>query len=361
MTAAAIAAAKVIRHRRTLVAVAASAIGVGWTVVMAVVVVAMGGTPAPAELAAGLGIPPTVMDAYVRAAATPTAADCGMRWQILAGVGRIESNHAAGRTIDPDGAIGPPIIGPTLDGSNGTSRVTDTDGGTLDRDAAFDHAVGPMQFLPSSWQLFGTDGNSDGQADPNNIYDAAAAATAYLCRGAAGSLSNDTALTGALRAYNHSDTYVTNVLQWVHYYDQATAAGPTAAAAPTGNIVSVRGIRIDASIATAVDALLAAADANGLVLSGGGYRTHDEQIALRRAHCGTSDYAVFDMPADGCSPPTARPGESRHESGLAIDFTCSGELVNRTDPCFAFLAANASAYGLFNLSSEPWHWSVDGR
>ena len=198
-------------------------------------------------------------------------------------------------------------------------------------------------------------------ADPNNVYDAAAGAAAHLCRGATGSLSDETALDAALHAYNHSDAYVTNVLQWIHYYDQAATAGPSEAAVPTGNIVSVRGIRVDASIATDVEALLSAADARGLVLSGGGYRTHDEQIALRRAHCGTSDYAVFEMPADGCSPPTARPGESLHESGLAIDFTCAGRLVTSTDPCFAFLAVNAASFGLFNLPSESWHWSTTGR
>lgn len=361
MTAAAVAAVHAVRHRRAFVAAAATGIGVCWTVVMAVVVVAMGGTPAPADLAAGLGIPPAVMDAYVRAAAAPAATACGMRWQILAGVGRVESNQATGRNIDPDGAISPPIIGPVLDGSDGTARVADTDGGTLDGDAVFDHAVGPMQFLPSSWQLFGADANDDGASDPNNVYDAAGAAAAHLCRGATGSLSDDAALGVALYAYNHSDVYVTNVLQWIHYYDQAATTGPSAAAVPTGNIVSIRGIRVDASIATAVEELLSAADSRGLVLGGGGYRTRDEQIALRRAHCGTSDYAVYDMPADGCSPPTARPGESLHESGLAIDFTCRGVLVSSTDPCFAFLAANAASLGLFNLPSEPWHWSTSGR
>ena len=128
-----------------------------------------------------------------------------------------------------------------------------------------------------------------------------------------------------------------------------------------GNIVDVRGFRVDESLAVSPEGLLAAAADEGLVLSGGGYRTRDEQIELRRAHCGTTDYAVFEMPADGCSPPTARPGESLHESGLAIDFTCGGALVSRRDPCFEFLTAHASSYGLFNLPTEPWHWSTTGR
>lgn len=360
MTAAA-AAVQVVRHCRALVAVSTTILGIGWTVVMAVVVVAMGGTPAPADLAAGLGIPPRTMDAYVRAAAAPSAVACGLRWQILAGVGRVESNHANGRTIDPDGTVTPAIIGPVLDGSHGTALVSDTDGGTLDGNAVYDHAVGPMQFLPSSWLLFAADANDDGGADPNNIYDAAAGAAAHLCQSVAGSLSDEPTLGAALYSYNHSDAYVTNVLQWIRYYDQAATAGPSAVAAPTGNIVAVRGIRVDASIATSIEALLSAADNDHIALGGGGYRTHDEQIALRRAHCGTSDYAIFDMPSNGCSPPTARPGESLHESGLAIDFTCGGVLVTNTDRCFSFLAANAASFGLFNLPTEPWHWSVDGR
>lgn len=356
-----VAAAQLVRHRRALVAAAITTLGVGWTIVMAVVVVAMGGTPAPADLAAGLGIPPTVMDAYQRAASAPSATACGMRWQILAGVGRVESNNASGRAIAADGTIAPPIIGPVLDGSHGTARVVDTDGGTLDGDTVYDRAVGPMQILPSSWQSLGVDGNGDGVAEPNDIYDAAAGAVAHLCSGATGSLSEDAALTAALYAYNHSDAYVTDVEQWIHYYDQAATTGPSSFAAPTGNIVVVRGISVDASIGPSLEALLAAADGVGLSLGGSGYRNRDEQIALRRAHCGTSAYAVFEMPADGCSPPTARPGESLHESGLAIDFTCNGILVNQGDSCFAFLTARAASFGLFNLPSEPWHWSTTGR
>lgn len=358
---AAVAAAVAVRHRRTIVIGAAAAAITAWTVVMAVVVVALGGTPPPAELATGLGIPPVVADAYQRAAATPDAQACGLRWQILAGIGRVESNHTAGHTVDPDGTVTPPIVGPVLDGNGGTARVADTDLGTLDGDAVYDHAVGPMQFLPTSWAAFAVDGNDDGRADPHNIYDATAGAVRHLCANRTGPLDDDQALHAALLAYNHSDSYAANVTGWIHYYDQAALAGPTAAAAPTGNIVDVRGIQVDASIAASLDALLTAADQHGLSLTGGGYRSHDQQIALRRAHCGTSHYATFDMAADACTPPTARPGESLHESGLAIDFTCNGTLVTRNDPCFAFLAATAPTYGLTNLPSEAWHWSVGGR
>ena len=96
----------------------------------------------------------------------------------------------------------------------------------------------------------------------------------------------------------------------------------------------------------------------GLCLSGGGYRDSSSQIALRRAHCGTSDYAIYEMSPSQCSPPTARPGQSNHERGLAIDFNnCS----TRSSACFRWLAANAASFGFRNLPSEPWHWSVNGQ
>ena len=121
-------------------------------------------------------------------------------------------------------------------------------------------------------------------------------------------------------------------------------------------------IYVNKSIATQVQALLAAATAAGLSLSGGGYRDSAQQIALRVAHCGTSDYAIYQMPASQCSPPTARPGTSMHEQGLAIDFTSNGALIqDHSDPAFVWLTANASRYGLFNLPSEPWHWSINGN
>ena len=116
------------------------------------------------------------------------------------------------------------------------------------------------------------------------------------------------------------------------------------------------------SIAVQVKGLLDAAAANGIILSGGAYRNTAAQIELRKAHCGTSDYAIYQMPASQCHPPTAPPGRSMHELGLAIDFTCSGTLIsNRASTCYQWLAAHASDFGLYNLPSEPWHWSTNGN
>jgi LAS superfamily LD-carboxypeptidase LdcB len=126
---------------------------------------------------------------------------------------------------------------------------------------------------------------------------------------------------------------------------------------PAGGSITVAG-----SIAGNVQALLDAAAADGVMLCGGGYRDPEEQIALRMAHCGTSYYAIYQMPASQCDPPTAIPGTSMHEQGLAIDFTCNGGgIVSTGDPCWDWLQANAVGYGLYNLPSEPWHWSTNGN
>lgn len=128
------------------------------------------------------------------------------------------------------------------------------------------------------------------------------------------------------------------------------------------SLVRVGGITVNASIASQLEAMLNAARADGIVLTGGGYRDSSSQIALRRAHCGTSDYAVYQMPAGSCSPPTARPGTSMHEQGLAIDFIANGRsITSRSHEGFRWLAANAGSYGFRNLPSEPWHWSVNGN
>jgi LAS superfamily LD-carboxypeptidase LdcB len=119
---------------------------------------------------------------------------------------------------------------------------------------------------------------------------------------------------------------------------------------------------VASSIAGQLGNLLSAASAAGLHLGGGGYRDSSSQIALRRAHCGTSPYAIYEMPASQCHPPTAPPGQSMHEQGLAIDFTNNGSLINsHSDPAWQWLSANAGRFGLRNLPSEPWHWSTNGN
>ena len=129
----------------------------------------------------------------------------------------------------------------------------------------------------------------------------------------------------------------------------------------SGEIVNVGGIRIHQSMAGNLQSLLAAASAAGINFGGGGYRDPAGQIAVRRNNCGSSNYAVYEMPASSCSPPTARPGTSMHERGLAVDFTQGGRTLSRGSSGFAWMRANGSSFGFFNLPSEPWHWSSNGN
>jgi len=139
--------------------------------------------------------------------------------------------------------------------------------------------------------------------------------------------------------------------------DCALVDGPVA----EGDVVRTRsGIRVHPCLAEAVDALVAAARADGVELRGGGWRSSEQQVTLRRAHCGPTDADVYDKPASACSPSTARPGTSRHERGLAVDFTSGGRTVSAGSAAYAWLVAHAGSYGLENLPGEPWHWSVDG-
>jgi LAS superfamily LD-carboxypeptidase LdcB len=149
---------------------------------------------------------------------------------------------------------------------------------------------------------------------------------------------------------------------------QPASGGSLVKAAP-GGLVTVTcpngdgTITVAASIGTQLRNMLNAAWSAGVGLCGWGYRDPAEQIALRRAHCGTSYYDIYQAPASSCSPPTARPGYSMHEQGLAIDFTCNGggSIESHSSPCFIWLDAHAATYGFHNLASEPWHFSVNGH
>jgi len=128
------------------------------------------------------------------------------------------------------------------------------------------------------------------------------------------------------------------------------------------DITTVYGIQVHKDIAGKVTELIEAARADGIDLGGWGYRDNIRQIELRRQNCGTSEYDIWDKPASLCRPPTARPGQSMHERGLAIDFTYNGgSMTTRSNPGFQWLANNASRWGFVNLPSEPWHWSTTGQ
>jgi hypothetical protein len=181
------------------------------------------------------GIPSVALTAYQDAAARERgrAPSCGIDWSLIAAIGRVESDHGqfAGALLGVDGTSTPKIVGIALDGQ-GTALIRDTDNGRLDRDTVYDHAVGPMQFIPSTWRSYGVDGNGDGRADPFNVFDAAAAAADYLCA-AGGELTTAAGQARAVLSYNHSSAYVATVLQLQRAYAGAGAGvrGPGPAAA----------------------------------------------------------------------------------------------------------------------------------
>jgi peptidoglycan hydrolase CwlO-like protein len=143
----------------------------------------------------------------------------------------------------------------------------------------------------------------------------------------------------------------------------SSSGGGSAPSFPSsGDIVNVNGIWVHRSIAGNLQRMLDHAASDGISLSGGGFRDSASQIRLRRAHCGTSNYAVYRMPSSQCRPPTARPGASQHEQGKAIDFRYAGRTIpTRNNAGYRWLRDNAASYGFYNLPSEPWHWSVNGR
>ncbi|MEO6988174.1 MAG: D-alanyl-D-alanine carboxypeptidase family protein [Aquihabitans sp.] len=142
-----------------------------------------------------------------------------------------------------------------------------------------------------------------------------------------------------------------------------STGGGTAVVEPGPNdsgvqLAYVQGIPVNAMVANQVTAMINAAAADGVSLRiGNSYRSVARQIELRRSNCGSSSYAIYDMPSGSCRPPTAKPGRSQHQLGLAIDFAnCS----SRGTACYQWLAGNASRFGYYNLPSEAWHWSTTG-
>ena len=178
-----------------------------------------------ARTAAATGIPERALRAYASAALTLKAEQpgCGLGWNTLAGIGAIESAHGthSGGNLDEAGYPQPAIRGIPLDGT-ASAAIGDTDGGAWDGDATWDRAVGPLQFIPATWQRWGADGNGDGVADPNQIDDAALAAGRYLC--AAGEMTSATGWRRAIFSYNHLDSYVDDVAAMANAY-AARASG----------------------------------------------------------------------------------------------------------------------------------------
>jgi cell wall-associated NlpC family hydrolase len=139
---------------------------------------------------------------------------------VVAGVAKVESNHAGGRRIAADGTLRDPIYGPRLTGSGvggNTRYFPDTDRGRYDADTTTERAVGPLQFMPATWASNGQDGNGDGEKDPQNADDAALTAAVYLC-GPGRDLRDAAQLRQAIYSYNRSSAYVAEVSGWIDRY-----------------------------------------------------------------------------------------------------------------------------------------------
>jgi len=173
--------------------------------------------------ASASGIPAVALVAYQRAATVIDAADrsCHLPWQLVGAIGRVESDHGRvnGNVLTAKGVARPGIFGPALDGRHGTTLIKDTDAGQYDGDARYDRAVGPMQFIPSTWAIVGVDADNDGQRNPQDVYDAALASAVYLCSGQ-DDLSTDAGQRSAVFRYNHSQKYVDLVLAIEHAYQR---------------------------------------------------------------------------------------------------------------------------------------------
>lgn len=144
-------------------------------------------------------------------------------------------------------------------------------------------------------------------------------------------------------------------------------------------ITQVGSTYLCSSISEEYQNLLTNAATDSISLGGGGFRTMEQQAYLRIKN-GCPD--IHNAPSSSCTIPTAPPGKSEHNSGLAIDFTCTvggqtgtinvhdgntnGTKKEWTRDCYNWMVDNANSYGLFNLkrggrSIENWHWSTTGR
>ncbi|MGC5019794.1 lytic murein transglycosylase [Micromonospora sp. DT47] len=190
-------------------------------------------TGRPADALAGwaratgaeVGVSPVAMQAYGYAelVLAQTNRSCQLSWTTLAAIGYVESRHgqANGATLHPDGRAEPEIIGDPLDGQGGRSRITDTDRGLFDRDTVYDRAIGPMQFIPTTWQQIGADADNDGRKDPHDLDDAALAAGRYLCAGGRNmTIAGD--WWGAILSYNDVRRYAQDVFDTANRYGQAS-------------------------------------------------------------------------------------------------------------------------------------------
>jgi len=103
-------------------------------------------------------------------------------------------------------------------------------------------AMGPMQFLPGTWSRYASDGDGDGKADVQNLFDSSLAAARYLCSGGLNLRDQSQVVTAILR-YNNSMAYARNVLAWAAGY--ATGVVPVDLPPITGPVPPIGDAHLD--------------------------------------------------------------------------------------------------------------------
>jgi len=174
---------------------------------------------------AASGVPEVALRAYARAE-LEAPSGCGVGWTTLAGIGWVESQHGTlgGRDLLGDGHSSSLILGPALNGVGDVMAIASTpDSQRWHGDPQWDHAFGPMQFIPSTWEFWASDGDGNGVADPNDIDDASFAAARYLCADGR-DLTTAAGWTGGVLSYNHAQVYVEAVHSAASSYAERSSA-----------------------------------------------------------------------------------------------------------------------------------------
>lgn len=300
------------------------------------------------------GIPAAAERAYRRAARTMADVDaaCQLPWTLLAAIGRVESDHGryGGSVLGTDGVSHPRIIGVQLNGAGPVAAIPDTDDGKLDGDKIWDRAVGPMQFIPSTWEGAARDGDGDGTESPNDLDDAALAAAGYLCSGY-GSVLGDSAMGAAIYRYNQDDYYVALVTAFERGYRTGVFIMPPPPE-PEGDTSSTRKKK------RAGDRVRASTSGGGRATSGdGGAGTTSDDRGRAGAGAGSTDGepTTSPSPKPSASPspkpsasPSPKPSPSPSPSPTPDDEPEPGPQLTAVS-------------GLLGTCGAPSGWCVDGR